>query len=84
MHSSKDARKHFSTLLDESQHSDILIIEHGKPTAVLLSKNRYEQLLELVDQLEEHLLNLQAQVRWQAIQDGEATLSFTEVFNEDQ
>jgi prevent-host-death family protein len=79
-----EARAQFSTLLKQAKESEILIARHGEPQAVLVSAERYEQLLAALEELEEALLTVKAEATLKRIGQGEKTLAFEEVFGEKQ
>jgi antitoxin StbD len=84
IYTTAEARAQFSTLLKESKESEVLIARHGEPQAVLVSAERYEQLLTAFEELEEALLTAKAEVALQRIQKGEKTFSFEETFGDKQ
>ncbi len=48
-----DARKRFSELIDRSQSEAVFIQRRGQRTAVVISPQRYEQLLEALEDAED-------------------------------
>jgi prevent-host-death family protein len=79
-----EARAQFSTLLKQVKESEVLIARHGEPQAVLVSAEKYEQLLSALEELEEALLSLKAEATLKRVRQGEKTFTFEEVFGEKQ
>ena len=46
---SSDAQNRFGVLLDTAQREPVTIMKHGRPIAVLLSKQEYERLQTIED-----------------------------------
>ena len=42
--SAREARNHFSELIDNAQHEPIMIERHGRSVAVVMSAREYEQI----------------------------------------
>ena len=50
--SSRQAQKTFGQILNDAQHEVLNIERYGNSVAVIMSKRKYDQLLEVVDDLE--------------------------------
>lgn len=42
--SAREARNHFSELIDDAQHEPVMIERHGRSVAVVMSAREYEQI----------------------------------------
>lgn len=54
-----EARDHFKKLLDRVIEEDIVLVRRSRPAAVMLSPDRYRELLERIEELTD-----QASVLW--------------------
>lgn len=80
-----EARATFSDLLKQAEAGEVFIARHGKPVAAVLSAERYQELIQTLELLEEELLTERAKARMERIETGsETTLTFEEVFGEAQ
>ena len=79
-----EARSSISELLDKAEQGEVFISRHGKPVAALISAAHYQELIETLEGLEDALLTERAKACLRRIEEGEATLSFEEVFGEKQ
>jgi antitoxin StbD len=50
-----EARAHLSQLVREATEADVVLMNHGRPAAVLVSAGRYESLLEELEDLRDRL-----------------------------
>ncbi len=48
-----DARKHFSDVIDRSKNEAVFIERRGQRAAVVVSPERYEQMLEALEEAED-------------------------------
>lgn len=51
--SAADARKNLATLIERSQSETVFIERRGRPAAVLISPDRYERMLEALEDAED-------------------------------
>lgn len=80
-----EARAAFSDILKKAEAGEVFIARHGKPVAAVLSAERYQELIQTLELLEEELLTERAKARMKRIEAGnETTLTFEEVFGEAQ
>jgi antitoxin StbD len=49
------ARAHLSRLVKESAEDDVVLMNHGRPAAILIAADRYESLLEELEDLRDRL-----------------------------
>lgn len=50
-----EARAHLSRLVRESADDDVVLMNHGRPAAILISAERYESLMEELEDLRDRL-----------------------------
>lgn len=50
-----EARARFAALIERSSDHDIVIMNHGRPAAVLMSPEHYRSLLDELDDLQDRL-----------------------------
>jgi antitoxin StbD len=50
-----EARAKLSQIVRDSDHDDVLLLNHGRPAAVVISARRYSELLEQLDDFEDRL-----------------------------
>lgn len=50
-----EARARLSKLVRESAEDDVVLMNHGRPAAILVSPDRYESLLEELEDLRDRL-----------------------------
>lgn len=50
-----EAKARLAEIVRECAHRDVLLLRHGRPAAVVLSADRYEALLDRLDDLEDRL-----------------------------
>lgn len=50
-----EAKGRLSELVRESDSDDVLLLKHGRPAAVLISTERYEALLERMEDMADRL-----------------------------
>lgn len=50
-----EAKGRLSELVRDADDSDVLLMRHGRPAAVLMSTRRHEQMLEEIDDLRDRL-----------------------------
>lgn len=50
-----EARANLTALLEETHDHEVYLIKHGKPVGVLLDADKYERLLDRIEDLEDEL-----------------------------
>lgn len=50
-----EARTHLTPLLEEAREHEVYLIKHSKPVGVLLDAEKYERLLDHIEDLEDRL-----------------------------
>lgn len=50
-----EAKARLSALVHTAEDQDVLLMRHGRPAAVILSTDRYQALLDQLDDLEDRL-----------------------------
>ncbi len=50
-----EAKGRLSELVRQSEDADVLLVRHGRPAAVLISAERYDELLEEIEELRDRL-----------------------------
>lgn len=50
-----EAHAHLSRLVRESADDDVVLMNHGRPAAILISAERYESLMEELEDLRDRL-----------------------------
>lgn len=50
-----EARAHLSRLVRDAANDDVVLMNHGRPAAILISAERYESLLEELEDMRDRL-----------------------------
>jgi prevent-host-death family protein len=54
-----EARDRFKELVEEVKYREVIVLRHNRPVIVMVAPNRIEQLLDRIEDLEDHVALLE-------------------------